>query len=209
MAPSAWALAAAGASSCPDVDRSHRRFSPQRRHPFCYCRLCRRERTIGPIARSRPAAPRQVSRRRAARSPTSATPFKILITASPTANAPPPATIRSLARSRSGRRCLSEAWAGSPQGFCNAVSQASNWTGDAASDTQTAKNSAQSGWLLLRLAVRILSQHPWLARSPTSPRSRRRSPAPVRLAAGLGQTFTDLGACVESALCALADWASN
>ena len=29
------------------------------------------------------------------------------------------------------------------------------------------------------------------------------------IAAGLGQTFNDLGACVESALCALADWASN
>ena len=97
---------------------------------------------------------------------------------------------------------------GQSQGFCNAVSQASNWTGDAASDTQSAKN------LLNQAGPSFASQFESYLNtlgSTVADIASIETPftCACSIAAGLGQTFSDLGSCVESALCALANWASN
>lgn len=90
------------------------------------------------------------------------------------------------------------------QGFCNAVGQASNWTGDAASDTQTAKNLLnQAG---SNFAQQFESYLNTLG-STVADIASIETPftCACSIAAGLGQTFSDLGACVQSALC----WLSN
>jgi hypothetical protein len=91
------------------------------------------------------------------------------------------------------------------QGFCNAVSQASNWTGSVASDTQTAKN------LLNQAGSSFASQFESYLNSLGSTVSDIASietpfTCACSIAAGLGQTFSDLGSCVESALCSLSNW---
>jgi hypothetical protein len=94
------------------------------------------------------------------------------------------------------------------QGFCNAVSQASNWTGNAASDTQSAKN------LLNQAGSSFASQFESYLNSLGSTAADIASvetpfTCACSIAAGLGQTFSDLGSCVESALCSLTNWLSS
>jgi hypothetical protein len=94
------------------------------------------------------------------------------------------------------------------QGFCNAVAQASNWTGNAASDTQTAKN------LLNQAGSGFASQFESYLNSLGSTVADIASvetpfTCACNIAAGLGQTFSDVGSCVQSALCWLANTLSD
>jgi hypothetical protein len=94
------------------------------------------------------------------------------------------------------------------QGFCDAVSQASNWTGNAQTDAtnvgswlnQADSSLGQQFESYLNTLENGIADIIPVETSFTCACS---------IAAGLGQTFSDLGSCVQSALCWLSNAVSN
>jgi hypothetical protein len=94
------------------------------------------------------------------------------------------------------------------QGFCNDVSQASNWTGDAQTDAATVGNwlgqTNSSVGQQFESYLNSLGNEISDIASIETPFT-----CACSIAAGLGQTFSGLGSCVAGALCWLSNAASN